>query len=66
MVDEAQVAKLMNDINDQGEAIIRLVQRGVRSAHARPGVLSGKEPALVDFYAYLRRALRDEAGRSAY
>lgn len=66
VVDEAQVDELMNDINDQDEAIIRLVQRGVRSAYARPGVLSSKEPALVDFYAYLRDNLRDAAGRSPY
>ena len=58
-VDAAQVTQLMHDINDQDEAIIRLVQRGVRSAYAEPGVLSAKEPALGDFYAYLSRVLQD-------
>jgi phenylpropionate dioxygenase-like ring-hydroxylating dioxygenase large terminal subunit len=66
VVDEAEVGQLMNDINDEDEQIIRLVQRGVRSRHAAPGMLSHKEPALADFYAYLRRALQDEAGRPAY
>lgn len=61
LVDAARVERLMRDINDQDEAIIRLVQRGVRSAYAQPGVLSSKEPALVDFYTYLRTALQDKS-----
>jgi phenylpropionate dioxygenase-like ring-hydroxylating dioxygenase large terminal subunit len=65
-VDAGEVAQLMNDINDQDEQIIRLVQRGVRSAFAEPGMLSHKEPALVDFYAYLRRALQDDVGHPPY
>ena len=58
-VDATAVERLMHDINDQDEAIIRLVQRGVRSRYAEPGVLSSKEPALADFYAYLSRVLQD-------
>jgi phenylpropionate dioxygenase-like ring-hydroxylating dioxygenase large terminal subunit len=64
VVSEKEVEQFMNDINDQDEQIIRLVQRGVGSAHAQPGMLSHKEPALADFYAYLRQVLQDETGGS--
>ncbi len=66
LVDEDEMAQFMNEVNDQDERIVELVQRGVGSAHAEPGMLSHKEPALVDFYAYLRQTLQDEAGRPAY
>ena len=66
VVDEAAVTQLMNTINDQDERIIRGVQRGVGSAHAQPGMLSHKEPALGEFYAWLRQALSRDTGHAPY
>lgn len=65
-VDNSEVVALMNQINDQDERIMELVQRGVSSAYARPGVLSHREPVLPEFHAYLRRMLTDAAGRPPY
>lgn len=64
-VDRELATKMLREINDEDTPIVEGVQRGVESVFATPGVLSHREPALADFYAYLRRTLR-RGGQAPY
>jgi len=62
LVDEADSLGFIHEVNDQDTPIVEGVQRGVASRIAAPGVLSHREPALVNYYAYLRRMLAASGG----
>jgi phenylpropionate dioxygenase-like ring-hydroxylating dioxygenase large terminal subunit len=54
LIDDAAMARFMASVNAEDKAVSELVQQGVRSARAEPGMLSSKEVQLADFYRYVR------------
>jgi phenylpropionate dioxygenase-like ring-hydroxylating dioxygenase large terminal subunit len=54
LVDHDAMARFMCGVNEEDRAVSELVQLGLKSARAEPGMLSVKEAQLADFFAYVR------------
>jgi phenylpropionate dioxygenase-like ring-hydroxylating dioxygenase large terminal subunit len=57
LVDRAAMARFMCSVNEEDRAVSELVQLGMKSTRAEPGMLSVKEAQLADFFAYVRGAV---------
>jgi phenylpropionate dioxygenase-like ring-hydroxylating dioxygenase large terminal subunit len=57
LVDHDAMARFMCGVNEEDRAVSELVQQGMKSARAEPGMLSVKEVQLADFFAYVRETV---------
>ncbi|MFL6123107.1 aromatic ring-hydroxylating oxygenase subunit alpha [Actinophytocola sp.] len=57
LIDNDAMARFMCGVNKEDRAISELVQLGMKSTRAEPGMLSIKEVQLADFFEYVRGAV---------
>jgi phenylpropionate dioxygenase-like ring-hydroxylating dioxygenase large terminal subunit len=57
VIDQDAMARFMRSVNKEDKAVSELVQLGMKSTRAEPGMLSSKEVQLADFFEYVRGAV---------
>jgi phenylpropionate dioxygenase-like ring-hydroxylating dioxygenase large terminal subunit len=57
LVDNDAMSRFMCSVNKEDKVVSELVQLGMKSARAEPGMLSVKEVQLADFFEYVRGAV---------